>query len=447
MHFLSSLGRLQNAPDSSYSRALTISTNSNIKADIFIPLRGEKFDGHDFIKDAIENGSGLVACSEEYYNKNTDKLKGTPLLIVPDTLAAYQRIALWHRRLFNIPFIAITGSSGKTTLKEMLALLFEGSLKTYANENNDIGVAKTLLNINDTHSAGIIEMGMRGSGEIKRLVEIIEPDVAVITNVSYAHLGQFPNFDALINAKKEAFDYSKGLCVMIGNDNTEKLSRNIDRSRLVVCHRDDDTQQYSMNNLTIDSDGARFRLKLDGNRIDFHLSSAFNQGIVEDAALACITHYLMKKDITALKRIEEFEPLDSRGKVYQSKKGGTIISDAYNANPSSMRYAIDTLYNQKEPLKIACIGDMLELGDESAQYHYDIGKYLAEKRICLLITCGTYADSYRQGAIDGGMPASKVMIEHNLDEVQTLVNHYNTPGHAILIKGSHSTMFHTLKTE
>lgn len=447
MPSLSSLGRLNNAPDSTYSPALTISTNSNIKADIFIPLRGEKFDGHDFISEAISNGSGIALCSQGYYEQNADKLNNFPLLIVEDTLAAYQTIALWHRRLFDIPFVAITGSSGKTTLKEMLALLFEGSLKTYANENNDIGVAKTLLNIDDTHSAGIIEMGMRGSGEIKRLVEIIEPDVAVITNVSYAHIGQFPDFDALLNAKKEAFDYSKGYCVMISNGNTEKLSKNIDPSRLIVCHWDDNAAGYSLNNLTIDSNGARFTLVLDGNKVGLHLPSAFNQGIVEDAALACISHYLIKKDIASLKKIESFEPLDSRGRVYTSKGGGTIISDAYNANPSSMRYAIDTLYNQREPLKIACIGDMLELGDESPKYHYDIGKYAAEKGVLVLITCGTYADSYRQGAIDGGMPASKVTIEHNLDEVQTLVNHYNTLGHAILIKGSHSTMFYTLKAE
>ena len=446
-HRLSTLGKLQNAPDATYSPKLTISTNSNIKADIFIPLKGEKFDGHDFIADAIANGSTLALCAEDYFIFNTKELQNLPLLIVSDTLTAYQTLAMWHRRLFKLPIIAITGSSGKTTLKEMIALLFEGSLKTYANENNDIGVAKTLLNINKTHTAGIIEMGMRGSGEIKRLVEIIEPDIAVITNVSYAHIGQFPDFDTLINAKKEAFDYSKGLCVMIANGHTEELTKNIDPKRLIICRRDDDTAQYSLNNLHIDSSGAKFTMKLEGHIVNMELPYAFNHGIVEDAALACITRYLSDKDITGLSKIKYFSPLDNRGRVYQSKNGGTIISDAYNANPSSMRYAIDTLSVQNVETKVACLGDMLELGADSERYHYEIGKYLAQKGVNILITRGNYTDSYKQGAIDGGMPGNKIVLANDLDDVQTLVNYYNSPGHAILIKGSHSTMFYTLKAE
>lgn len=444
---LSALGTPLNCEDITYSLEITVSTNSNILAQIFIPLKGEKFDGHDFITDALDNGSTIALCSNEYFKQNQAQLAHLPLVLVEDTLTAYQTIALWHRRLFDIPVVAITGSSGKTTLKEMLALLFDDSLKTHANENNDIGVAKTLLNIDDTHKAAIIEMGMRGSGEIKRLVEIIEPDVAVITNVSYAHIGQFADYDTLVNAKKEAFDYSKGLCVMIANGNTEKLSKNIDPARLIVCYRDDDTRKYSMDDLTITSDGARFTLKLDGKSIDLYLPNAYNQGIVEDAVLACITNYLIAEDINNLKKIEEFEPLESRGKVYKNSHGATIISDAYNANPSSMRYAIDTLSNQKETLKIACLGDMLELGDESPQYHYEIGKYLAQKGINIIIAYGNYSDSYRQGAVDGGIQGSKIVLANDLDNVQTLVNHYNGHGHAILIKGSHSTMFYTLKAE
>ncbi len=446
-HQLSALGRLVNCEDMIYSPEITVSTNSNILAHIFIPLKGEKFDGHNFITDALNNSSKIALCSNEYFKQNQAQLEHLPLVLVEDTLTAYQTLALWHRRLFDIPVVAITGSSGKTTLKEMLALLFKGSLKTHANENNDIGVAKTLLSINNTHKAAIIEMGMRGSGEIKRLVEITEPAVAVITNVSNAHIGQFPDFDSLLNAKKEAFDYSKGSCVMIANGNTEKLSKNIDPARLVVCYRDDNTQKYSMNNLAINGDGARFTLKLDGRSIELKLPNAYNRGIVEDAALACIANYLIDKDIDNLKNIEEFEPLESRGKVYKNSHGTTIISDAYNANPSSMRYAIDTLSNQKETTKIACLADMLELGEESPQYHYDIGKYLAQKGINIIIAYGNYSDNYRQGAVDGGMQGSKVVLANDLDEVQTLINHYNSPGHAILIKGSHSTMFYTLKAE
>lgn len=446
-HQLSALGTLINSKDITYSPEITVSTNSNILAQVFIPLKGEKFDGHHFIADALSNSSTIALCSNEYFKQNRAQLEHLPLVVVEDTLTAYQTIALWHRRLFDIPVIAITGSSGKTTLKEMLALLFKGSLKTHANENNDIGVAKTLLSINDTHKAAIIEMGMRGSGEIKRLVEIIEPDVAVITNVSHAHIGQFPDFASLLNAKKEAFDYTKGFCVALDDENTQKLMHGIEVSRQVICYRDSAGKPYSLNSLNIDSDGARFSLSLEGKSLNLNMPNAYNRGIVEDAALACIANYLIEKDIDNLKNIEEFEPLESRGKVYTNSHGATIISDAYNANPSSMRYAIDTLSNQKETLKIACLADMLELGEESPRYHYDIGKYLAQKGINIIIAYGNYSDNYRQGAVDGGMQRSKIVLANDLDEVQTLINHYNSPGHAILIKGSHSTMFYTLKAE
>lgn len=444
MNKISSLGTLLNCEDIVYSPEISVTTNSNIRGDIFIPIRGERFDGHNYIKGAIDNGSKIALCEKNYYDANQSALTGLPLLITDNTLYAYQKIALWHRRLFNIPFIAITGSSGKTTLKEMTALLFPGSIKTHANENNDIGVAKNILNITDLHKAAIIEMGMRGSGEIKRLIEIIEPDIAVITNVSNAHIGQFSDFKALLNAKKEAFDYSSGLCLAMESDLRDDLMANIPQERQVVCSIDDSTARFSLNNLSITSEGARFTLKLDKDSVDLYIPTVFNRGIAEDAAMACIIRYLITKTTDGIDVIQGFEPLANRGRVYRNVRGATLISDAYNANPASMKYAIDSLSQQKEREKTAFLGDMKELGSDAPVFHEDIGRYLGHKGITRLVTYGEYAQDYRRGAIDMGMDPSDVIIAGSIDEVQAYLNIYNKAGNAILVKGSHSTLFHTL---
>jgi len=361
-----------------YLKHAIISTDSrNIVAGcLFFALKGEHFDGNNFALQAIEAGAAYAIVDDA-------ALPEHPLLIqVTDVLDSLQQLAQHHRRELNIPVIAITGSNGKTTTKELTAQVLSVKFKvsvTFGNLNNHIGVPLTLLAMDNSTQVGVVEMGASHLGEIAELCRIAEPDYGLITNVGKAHLEGFGSLDGVKKAKGELYDFliSHNGIILFNADNPLLTAMVSERKaqRLIPYG-------VSANNAVIlPTDAAHpfLRLSVKGYpEIHTHLVGAYNAENVL-AALSVAQQFGIDAEQAAM-AISHYQPSNNRSQLLQ-KGGCTFIMDAYNANPTSMAAAIENFSRLQEPHKYAILGDMLELGEETAVEHQNIIRLLKEKQL------------------------------------------------------------------
>ena len=353
------------------------------KGEIFWVLRGERFDGHAFLQDAFEKGA-VFAVAERVENA----VAGKPLVIVPDTLLALQELAALKRKRFSKPVIALTGSNGKTTTKEMIAHLLSAKWKVHKTEgnlNNHIGLPLTLLGLKSWHQAAIVELGSNHPGEIQKLAEIAQPDWALITNIGPAHLGNFESLEAIAREKMSLFDVlPEGKMIFVNaNDPFLKDYRRNGLKR--VTYGFDVDADISGKILSVDKEGyCTFRLD-DAIDIRLNVPGMHNAYNALAAAAVALFSGLSKKQIK--EGLESYRAFDQRMQVVE-KDGLRILNDAYNANPESMNAAFETLRRMEiaGDLYLA-LGDMLELGNESLKLHEQVLRAALEigpKRIFVL---------------------------------------------------------------
>ena len=387
------------------------------KGKLFIALEGDSFDGHDFVQHAEDAGAKAVISHKEL----TTSL---PTITVGNTEEAYRTIASWYRQLFSPIVIAITGSNGKTSTKNMLANILSiaaPTLCTQGNLNNHLGVPQTLLNINKEHKYCVIEMGANHVNEISLLCHLVKPTFAIITNANNAHLGEFGSIDNLVKAKgeiigalpengvalinadsphKSAWEKTAGNrnCVLFGN-NTAIFATNIVEKKGLL--------QF---NLHCNNETTQVTLRMIGKH---QVENAL-------AATACATQ--LGIDISDIKQGLELTASEQGRLNLLHCRGFTILDDSYNANPHSMKAAIDTLTSYSGE-KIAVLGSMAELGDKSSELHRDIGVYARQNSVDEVYTIGDDAKHY-QG--------------HQFDDIESLFQHLRKhhSNATILIKGS-----------
>ncbi len=359
------------------------------KGSIFFALKGTSFNGNEFAKKALESGCSYAVIDEEKYQKD-DRF-----LLVPDVLELLQGLANYHRRMLNIPVIAITGSNGKTTTKELIASVLGKKHKTLAtkgNLNNHIGVPLTLLSITKQHEMAVVEMGANHVGEIEDLCAIAEPNYGIITNIGRAHLEGFGGFEGVIKAKTELYSFIKKtngvLFVNAGNELLMKHAEgiknilygdldNVDTSGMLVAA--DPFLHIRWKNKTEVTPLIRKEVvstKLIGN---YNFENIL--------AAACIGNHFNVPEKQIAEALENYSPDNSRSQVIE-KGSNKIILDAYNANPTSMRAAIENFAGMNWPNKILVLGDMLELGTESAKEHQAIIDLLKQKEFSKIILVG-----------------------------------------------------------
>ena len=372
---------------------------------VFIALKGENFDGHAFINKALADGSVLVVA--EYLP--TDVAATAPVILVADTLRAYQDIATYYRDQFTIPVIAITGSNGKTSTKDILAAALGASmpvLKNYANFNNDIGVPKTLLQLNAEHRAAIVEMGMRGAGQIARLTEIAKPHIAIITSVTPTHIELLGSLENIALAKAEIFkDFGKNDVVILNYDN--QYTRAMQPDCRCIYFGLDAAADVVAQDVEYHEDYTTFTcvdsLRQSSYQVQIPLLGEHN-----------ITNTLAALAVTALLQLDLHKTLDGLKGVQISqmrqsieKYGNiTVINDAYNASPVSMHMALKTLQAfAGERRSIAVLGDMLELGEFAQQMHSELAEHCQECSIALVVTYGPLTQHTHAKLIELGIPA------------------------------------------
>ena len=343
----------------------SISTDSrNIKKDsIFFALKGENFNGNKFAEEALKSGCKYAVIDEKEYEINEN------YILVNNALKTLQQLASLHRDNINIPIIAITGTNGKTTSKELITSCLASELETAytkANYNNHIGVPLTLLEINKKHEIGIIEMGANHKNEINFLCEIAKPSYGIITNIGKAHLEGFKNFEGVKSTKKELYDFiKKNNGIIFINNDDKTLNEISDNIKSITYGKSGDIIGEEVTS-SVYTEVLFNKIKINSNLIG---SYQFYNIML---AIAVAKHFSIKEK-NIIKSLESYYPKNNRSQVVQSKSN-LIILDAYNANPSSMDEMINSFYKIKKEGKVCILGDMGELGIFSKDEHEEIIK-------------------------------------------------------------------------
>lgn len=405
---------------------------------VFFALKGERFDGHDFLENVIASGCSAVVVSKEIgvllsFAQN----KGVAVIKITDTLIGLQDLAAYYLSQFDIIKIAVTGSTGKTTTKEMLYHILSekyNAVRNLGNFNNLIGLPLSVFNIDNDTEVAVFEMGMDRLGEIHRMAEIIKPNLAVITNIGLSHIERLGNRKNILKAKMEIVDFFNRENILVINWDNDMLSSATYKGeyRLVTVGKTEKANFQIVEVQDFGQDGIKFTLNNENEVQEFCLSTP---GIhnAQNASLALAA--AMCFDISmeeAKKGLAKLTDSDKRLHIMQ-RQGITIIDDTYNASPDSMRAAIDVLVSISGGRKIAILGDMFELGQKEEEYHFQIGEYASHKGVDVIISVGKNAKYISEGARTGG---TKAIHFEKKDFLQKVLNQWIRPKDIVLVKGS-----------
>ncbi|SCY44687.1 UDP-N-acetylmuramoyl-tripeptide--D-alanyl-D-alanine ligase [Nonlabens sp. Hel1_33_55] len=352
------------------SEGISTDTRTLKKGELFIALSGENFDGNKYVPTAMDNGAHHIVCSDASYQEYDN------VTVVSDALETLQKLANYHRKELNIPVVGLTGSNGKTTTKELIVSVLSQQYEvtaTNGNFNNHIGVPLTLLLFNEETEIGVVEMGANHLKEIASLCLIAEPNYGLITNFGKAHLEGFGSLEGVKKGKSEVYDFIAANAgkVMVRQQDEEQLARSEKISRRLAPILKIENSQP----LILQWDEAIFQTNLTG---------AYNVGNMELAAAVGLEMDISKEKI--IKGLTDYAPKNNRSQIIE-QKGHAIIMDAYNANPTSMRAALENLAGQSGH-KTAILGDMFELGDYAEKEHQDIADLANQLKIDRVILIG-----------------------------------------------------------
>ena len=382
-----------------------VSTDSRkIKhGELFVALKGENSNGESFAKDALNKGGAAVLVS-----KTAKRIPQGIVLKVDDTLTAYRQIAGAWRNRFDIPIVAVTGSNGKTTTKDLTAAALKGLghvQKTSGNFNNEIGVPMTLLELREKHNAAVVEIGMRGLGQIETLAKVVKPTIGIVTNVSEVHIELLGSIENIARAKSElveAIPLGGTIILNADNSHTEAMKNLAGAGVNVVTYGLENEADLNAKNILIGSVATEFTLTYRGEDFDFEIPMLGRHNVSNSlAAIAAgLTCGLSVEEIQ--RGISTLTTTKMRFEVIR-RDGLTIVNDAYNASPASMRVAIKTTSEIYSGRLIAVLGDMMELGEISEKVHREIGEELVENKFDVLITLGDLGKFIAAGARDAGL--------------------------------------------
>jgi len=404
--------------------------------NLFIPLVGEKFDGHDYIEQCFRTGAAV--CLTE---KPIPQIVNASAILVKDTAKALRDIATWHRNKYNIPVVGITGSVGKTSTKDMISCVLSKHyevLKTQGNFNNEIGLPLTLLNLNSTHELAVIEMGMSGFGEISRLTAIAQPQIAVITNIGVAHIEKLGSAQGILKAKLEILEGLKpgGLLVLNGDDPllvelAGKLS-----FRTIYYGMNSGLDYVAQDYESLGESGTRFSIMFGNKTYNVAIPVPGIHNVYNALAAIAIGIEMNIPMKVIIEGIAEYSPGNMRQNII-TYNGIKIINDAYNASPQSMQAAINVLEELSVKTRgIAVLGDMLEMGDMAEKLHYSVGNFIKDKKIQYLITVGKDSKYIKQAVADSDNKTIELQHFDNNNEALKYILSIIRQGDYILIKGS-----------
>ena len=412
-----------------------ISTDSRnlTPGSLFVPLRGERFDGHDYLSQAVKNGA--TACLSEEVVVGLS----VPVVRVADTLRALGDIAAACRLQLNGPLIAITGSVGKTTTKEMLATILEQiapGLKTAGNFNNLIGLPLTLFGVEKRHQWAVLEMGTSAIGEIERLTEIAQPSIGIITNIGEAHLETLQGLDGVSRAKGELYAGLRGGTAILNLDDPRVAQLPVANGVKKLTYGLSAEAQVCAENIEDNEKGVSFELILAEQRYPVQLNIPGRHNVSNALAAAAAALEVQVPVEKIVSGLSQFVSIQGRLDLYPLPGGGVLLDDSYNSNPLSAAAALDALGALPGQGRcVAVLGDMLELGEKSGLMHEKLGG-LAVKVTDLLIGVGGFSADLCRGAKAAGMKSEQLIEVSDAVGAIKYLRESQRPGDKILVKGS-----------
>ncbi len=417
---------------------ITTDSRKAKSGSLFIALVGERFDGHDFIGSVFEAGANLALVNEGYAVKENQ-----PVIKVENTLTALGDIAKYYKEKFTLRTIAVTGSVGKTTTKDMLSSVLSekyNTLTTRGNFNNNIGMPLTIFNLDETHETALLEMGMNNFGEIHYLANIARPDTAIISNIGMSHIENLGSRGGILKAKLEICDFFDDKSTLIINGDDDMLypaTRNMPFKVISfgIENPQADVRAYDIEDKG--TDGVEFSVKAGGAEHRICVRTAGAHNVYNALAAICAgIHYGI--DMERIKAgIANFTPTGMRMSI-EDIGGVTVINDCYNSSPASVEAALKVLNGIKAERRVAILGDMLEMGSYAKDAHFNTGVLAAKYADCLLCA-GKESENTKRGAEEKGM--SETYIFENSQTLAGFAAEYVKKGDAVLIKASRGMKF------
>ena len=431
-------GRLiQGNPELPVDRLHT-DTRTLVAGDCFVALQGDRFDGHTFVPQVKNHGA--VAAVVSHPLQASDLPSDLGLVEVPDTLGALQRFAANYRQLLSVKTIGVTGSSGKTSTKELIAAVLRTRFKTKATEgnlNNHIGVPLTLIRLDEDDQMGVIEMGMNHPGELAPLVKMAAPEIGVISSIGPAHIEFFANQAAIAAEKAELIAAlpPEGLAVLNSDDEWSRRIADRTHARVVWVGKSTDSTWWA-EDVQVGTDRLTFRLRHNGSSAMVRLP-VVNRVMVGNALLAAAVGRECGLTMDEIARGLEAVKLPGARMKVEKAHGAWIINDAYNANPDSMKAALVALHEfPGAARRLAVLGSMGELGQHATELHRAVGEFAAQQDLAFLIAVGPHAEACARGAMAAGFSLNRIVAALDAEEATTALRPLLREGDAVLVKGS-----------
>lgn len=429
-------GRLEGSSEIIVNK-ISIDTRTLEKGSLFVAIRGERFDGHDYIGQAVSNGAALVMVRE-----GTILPEKVPAIFVTDTQEALGKLAHEYRKLFEIPVIAVTGSVGKTSTKEMIASILSAKYKVHksrGNFNNEIGLPLSVLELEEEHEVAVFEMGMRGFDEISALSKTVNPDIAVITNIGISHIERLGSRQNILKAKLEILDgmNEKGIVILNGDDELLSGLKDLLKQKTIFYGIDENQDVWAYDLSSEGEEGVHFHVKTAKNDdMKLFIPAPGIHNVHNALAGIAVAEALNMNETEIRNGLENFSGAKMRLSI-EEKDGIKFINDSYNAAPSSMTAAIDVLCEiAGERRKWVVIGDMLELGDWAQEAHRKIGRLVSKSGIEYMVAIGELAKWYVEGANENPDTKTVAKLFASPQEAKPYIKTLVQKGDVLLFKGS-----------
>jgi UDP-N-acetylmuramoyl-tripeptide--D-alanyl-D-alanine ligase len=407
--------------------------------DMYIAIKGDKIDGNNFIEEALEKGAIGCITDKEIDGNILQKYTNKVFIKVDDVIKAIQKIALYKRNLYDIPVIAVTGSVGKTSTKDIIASVLSQKydvLKTEGNFNNHIGLPLTLLKLKN-QTAVVVEMGMNHLGEISKLTNIAKPTICVITNIGTAHIGNLGSRENILKAKLEILEGLKPNGFVVINNDNDLLNKWKEQNKKynVYTYGINNSSKYMAVNILENENQSSFNI----NKTNIKILVGGEHFIYNALCAFTIGKILNIQENVIADGIKKFKLTEKRMEIQKIKNNITVVNDSYNASLDSMRATLNVINKMKANRKIAVLGNMLELGDFSEKLHREVGKVVVQNNINILVTVGEYAKYIADEAKKLNM--QNIFVCKNIKEAAKILNENMKENDLILLKASNSMNF------
>jgi len=410
--------------------------------DVYLGIKGEKFNGSEFYEEALNNGASICILQEVDIKKEIiEKYKNCAIIMVNDVVRCIQKLAKYKRSLYNIPVVAITGSVGKTSTKDIIANVLAKKykvLKTEGNYNNEIGLPLTVLKLKD-HTAMVLEMGMNSFGEISLLTNIAKPTTCVITNIGTSHIGKLGSRENILKAKLEILEgLQKHGTIVINNDNDllHDWYENNKKIYNIKTYGINENSNFMATNIMLDQEKSNYILQSNKESEIINVPIAGEHFIYNSLCAICVgnIYNIPIKEIS--NAISNFKLTKKRMDILEKANGVKIINDCYNASYESMKVALECLAKMDAPRKIAVLGDMFELGEYTKELHSKVGEEVVKNNVDILITVGENSKEIGKEAIRQGFNKSNIFITEDANNATKKLKELLKTNDIILIKAS-----------